>query len=286
MTSNVNGSNAALQYAPFSGRIGVYLFGRSLDWNIGGDNADVVKRRVGEIANDLGVCEIYAPRPAAFNAQIVCKGDLKEEIPITNDESPIIMYRGCDADGVQLGDVSPKGKRAFWLSSADCITIVAHHHGTGWTVAAHGGRDCLVDRGRINGGQSRKYESVVHAIADRFSKKEMKNVKVFMTCGIGPEHFEHRCDDEKYGPANTKMAFDILAKWGPTCLFGDHTLGKISLSEVIRSQFVSLGVSPHNIGYDGVETFDDRDRFGDHRWWSYRRGDGKNRNGVLVVQNW
>ncbi len=286
MTNNVNLSNASLQYAPFSGRVSVYLFGRPLDWNIGGDNAETVRSRVGELAQDLGVRTILAPRPVLFNAEIVTIANLSELIPLTNGESPVLMHRGCDADGVELPPDSRRGKYAFWLSSADCITIVAHSPESGKTVVTHGGRDCLVDRNRINGGVPRRYESVVHATAAKFSKKETKGLKIFMACGIGPEHFEHRCDDEKYGPANTKMAFDILAKWGPTCLFGDHTQGKISLSEVIRSQFISLGVTPHNIGYDGVETHNDCDRDGSYRWWSYRRGDGKKRNGVLVVQNW
>ncbi len=288
MTSNVTAKDASLQYDPFSGRVSVYLFGRPLDWNISGDESQEVKRRVGEIAEDLGVSEIYAPRPSAFNALVVRKDDFHQVNFLESDASSVMMYRGCDADGVYLPipGVGTKGKCAFWLSSADCITIIAHHPDRGWTVAAHGGRDCLVDRGRINNGLSRQYESVVHAIAGQFSRTAMRELKIFMTCGIGPEDFNHPCDDEKYGPANTRMVLDILEKWGPTCLHGNHFQGKISLSEVIRSQFISLGVSPHNIGYDAVETFKDRDRDGNHRWWSYRRGDGKKRNGVLVVQNW
>ncbi len=286
MTSSERPSDKTLRYGPFSGQVSIHLLGKPHDWNISGDESELVLRRVGAVAQGLGVSKIFAPRPAKFNAEIVAADDLKEEIVLADEDRSVIMYRGIDADGVEFPKHDQNGYYAFWLSSADCITIVARHSETGHTIAAHGGRDCLVDRGRINGGTPRKFESVVHAIADRFSKTERKALKVFMTCGIGPEHFEHRCDDAKYGQANAKMIFDIQRKWGATSIHGDPFEGKISLSEVIRSQFVSLGVAPHNIGYDTVDTYTDTDPNGELRWWSNRRGDGKKRNGVLVVQNW
>ncbi len=275
-------SDAALQYHPFSGRVSVFLFGRPLDWNISGDEEGEVKRRIGKVVGELGIAtnpELYAPRPSTFNAHICAPGDLTDRT--TLEGSDVTLCRGCDADGVVL-----RPQSAFWLSSADCITIIAHDPGSGQTVAAHGGRDCLIDRERIKGGKRRQFESVVHAIANTFSNRKMAGVKVFMTCGIGPENFSHPVDHEKYGLDNAKMAFDIQAKWGLSCIFGNPFQGKISLPEVIRSQFIDLGVSPHNIGYDGVETFEDRGQDGNYRWWSYRRGDGKKRNGVLVVRHW
>lgn len=281
--------DVTLQYDPFGGRVSIYLMGNPLDWSISGDHAEEVGMRLAEFARYLGIGIVLAPRPAAFNAKICETVDLTERALLAKFCESIYIYRGCNADGVVLPFLLrgfSAERYAFWLSSADCITIVAHDPETGDTIPAHGGRDCLLDRSRINGGPSREYESVVHSIAARFSKAAMKRLKVFMTCGIGPEHFEHRCDDEKYGPANTKMVLDIVAKWGKSCLQGDYLAGKIVLSELIRAQLVSLGVHPHNIGYDTVDTFSDRDRDGSPRWWSYRRGDGKKRNGVLVVRNW
>lgn len=109
-----------------------------------------------------------------------------------------------------------------------------------------------------------------------------------MTCGIAPDHFEHPCDLEKWGTKNTRMVLDVISKWGDRgqVLHGDKMKGKLCLSEIIRSQFLSLGVQAHNVAYDGVDTYSSLDRDGNHRWWSHRRGDGKKRNGVLVVRNW
>lgn len=272
----------ALKCEPFGGRVSVYLFGMPLDWNIGGDEQKDVLKRLGHLSEELSVADIFAPRPSMFNAQICDPVDLVEQVRISQKVSFFnTMYRGCDADGVEI----PQGK-AFWLSSADCITIVVHHPESGKTVAAHGGRDCLIDKERIRGGKSRQYESVVHAMVAQYGKNEVRQLEVFMTCGISPENFSHSCDHEQHGPANTRMVLDVLAKWGPTCLEGDHFQGKIALSEVVRSQFIKLGVKPHSIGWDAVDTFTNRGRDGEYRWWSYRRGDGKKRNGVLVVRNW
>jgi copper oxidase (laccase) domain-containing protein len=284
--THVSVSDAGLRYSPFSGRVSIYLFGRPLDWSLAGDDAADVQNRLSVIARELGVKNILAPRPVEFNASVCTIGDLTETCFLGDAVDAPILYRGCNADGVELLSIPGAPLYAYWVGSADCITIVAHDAETGKTFAAHAGRDCILDRERIKGGPSRKYESVVHAIMDRFSAKEKKSVRVFMTCGIGPDHFDHLCDDPTWGQFNTRMVLDLISKWGRTALQGDPFRGKICLSEIIRSQFISLGVPAHRIGYDGVETVSDCNRDGDYVWWSYRRGDGKKRNGVLVVRNW
>lgn len=272
-----------LVYSPYSGRVSVHLSGRPWDWNIGGDAKEDVLERVGAMALNLGLDNIYAPRPSTFNAQICDVEQLTELIdryPTACSHS-VTIRRGCDADGVEIPP-----KAAFWISSADCITIITHDPGTGKTIAAHGGRDSLVDRTRIMAGKAREFESVVDAIAARYSNNALKRLRVFLTCGIFPEKFDHPCNHPEHGTKNRRMVLDVLAKWGPTCVVGDHFQGCLCLSEIIRAQFLRHGVKAHHIAHDGVDTYGDLDSDGQPRWWSHRRGDGKKRNGVLVVRNW
>lgn len=272
----------SLSYQPFGGQVSVYLFGRPDDWSLAGEQANAVMVRLSHLCGELEISDIYAPRPATFNAEICTPQDLTEKIGMSHPHAGYTLYRGCDADGVVV-----PARSAFFIGSADCITIVAHNPRDGMTIAAHGGRDCLVDRTRINReGPQRRFESVVDAIMARFHERAAPDLLVFLTCGIGPENFSHLCDDEKYGPGNMRMVLDILAKWGSTCLVGDHFQGKVCLSEIIRAQFIRHGVLPHHIGSDTVDTFTDRDAMGRPRWWSHRRGDGKKRNGVFIVRNW
>lgn len=268
------------RFSLFDGHVSAYLFGADTgkDWNIVSN--PLAPWDVAQFCDSIGVHRIWAPRPAEFNAHICTNEALGELIQLGN----VQMHRGCNADGTFV----PAGE-AFWLSSADCITIVVQNPATGVTIAAHAGRDCLVDKGRINHGHTRCSESVVHAILAQFPKSVWKYLRVFLTCGIGPENFDHPCDHPTYGASNTKMVFDILAKWGANgkVLHGDHFAGKICLSELIRSQFITVGgLQPHLIGYDGVDTYAAKCRAGYPLWWSHRRGDGAKRNGVLIVRNW
>lgn len=275
--------DAGLSYHLCSGRVSVYLFGRPWDWNIAGEEPGVVRAQLAGIADELNVANIYAPRPSMFNAQICDPGKLTEKHCLVErgNEWSSFLWRGVDADGVEVPE-----KSAFWISSADCITIVTLDPETGKTIAAHGGRDSLLDRTRIATGKVREFESAVDAIAARYSNAALKRLRVLLTCGIFPEHFDHRCDHPEHGPNNMRMVLDVLAKWGRTAVYGDHFIGSLCLSEIIRAQFLRHGVQVHCISYDGVDTYGDLNRDGQPRWWSYRRGDGKKRNGVLVVRSW
>jgi copper oxidase (laccase) domain-containing protein len=285
MTTLPSVKDASLRYDPFSQRISVYLFGRPLDWSINPKGKDYphVLQRIGQLAEELEIQQILAPRPALFNAEVCSTPDLSDFIRLGNGEQAPVLLRGKNADGAVI-----EAQQGFWVSSADCITIIVHDPKNGQTIAAHAGRDCLVDRARLNDEESREFESVVHAIAARYSKKALKRLRVFITCGIGPEQFIHNCSDPKWGPKNTRMILDIQEKWGQNgrVLQGSYLMGKICLSEMLRSQLISIGVPAHHIAFDGVDTYSDTDKNGEPKWWSHRRGDGMKRNGVLVVRNW
>lgn len=263
-------------YSLFNGRVEIALYGKPNNWSLLNPTPEALIR-IGEAAQGGQVSTLLAPKPSAFNAKVCLPEDLREVIDTGNC---VRILRGVDADGV----IIPEGQ-AFYLASADCVTIVATDPKSGLTIAAQGGRDCLIDRKRVNGdGPSREHESVVDAMVARFKEAGInpKYLKVFLTCGIGPKEFEHNFFDPKYGQGNIKMCLDLVAKWGKAVLDGDITRGKIVLTEVIRAQFAAHGVPPYQIGFDVVDTFADTDREGQHRWWSNRRGDGANRNAVIV----
>lgn len=263
-------------YTLFNGRIEIALFGKPNNWSLLDPTPESLAL-IGDAAQGNRIDTLLAPKPSTFNAKICLPEDLNTTFDTGNG---VRIMRGVDADGV----IVPEGQ-AFYLASADCVTIVATDPKSGMTIAAHGGRDCLIDRKRVNGeGLSREHDSVVDAIVAQFKNAGInaKHLKIFMTCGIGPKEFEHNFFDPKYGAGNIKMCLDLIAKWGKTVLDGDITRGKIVLTEVIRAQFMSHGVPAYQIGFDVVDTFGDTDADGQHRWWSNRRGDGTKRNAVIV----
>ena len=109
--------------------------------------------RVAHFGTDTGATSILAPSPATFNALVCEKKDLQEH-PNGN-----MIHTGCEADGAVLGQPGT----AFWIASADCMTTVMGHPDSCITIAAHSGRDSLVDRKRINREPSREFETVIHA---------------------------------------------------------------------------------------------------------------------------
>lgn len=260
------------------GRVYLMLRGKPDNWAL----ADADNERLKAIATTaqiMGIKTLYAPVPSEFNARIVTPEELTEK---RYEYNGVSIMRGCNADGV----VIPPGD-GFYLASADCPTIIAVDPKSGLTIAAHAGRDCLMDRGRIaTGKRSRPHESVVDAMIDRFkaSGSDLARLKVYVTCGVWPEWFGHDMLDPVHGPDNLAMCRDIVAKWGATCLHGDITAGKISLQAIIVSQFAAHGV--RHVGADLADTYDDRNKEGDHMWWSHARGDGDARNGVFVMRRY
>lgn len=265
-------------YKLFSGRVVIMLYGQPHDWQLG-DMAPEVIDRICQIGGRSGVSQILAPRPSEFNAVICAPDKLKTKI----ERPEAVLLRGCDADGVWI----PPGS-AFWLSAADCVSLVACDVRSGLTIGSHAGRDCLFDRMKINGGIARRaQDSVVDSIMECFRQAECRpeDLKVFMTCGIAADHFAHNCEDEDLGRGNTRMVMHVLEKWGRRAMMGNPLNGCLILTEIIRQQFMAHGVLSGNIGHDVVDTYDDG-KGEDHLWWSHRRGDGRRRNGILIVRKY
>lgn len=277
----------ALTFQPFGGAVTVLLFGKPDDWTITTENdsieridlilAEIQKSRPRAIRN------IYAPRVADFNARICRATDLRKEIPLHLTDTK--LWRGDNADGTMLENPGD----AFWASSADCPTVITRDPKSGLVIAAHAGRNSLIDQVQVAEKKPyRAYQSVVDAIVACHSQIALKNLRVFITCGISSTHFTHPYDNAQWGEHNKKMCAYILTRWGKDCLPGKRTgeeeLGRIALSEIIRSQCGIYDIPQENIGMDGIDTYGDTDVF-DFHFWSHRRGDGAKRNGVLVVRN-
>ncbi len=277
------------QFILFGGAVEILCFGRETgDWSLrdetellpGYPRTEVLEA-VGRLADAYG-CRIYAPRTSDFNAQVIDARQLADELVEGK------LYRGVAADGVVLGESG----QAFALSSADCPTFVLWDSITSTVIAAHAGRDSLIDR-REAAGAARPWEprrkSVVEAAISSMPLPSRRGgnarFKAFVACGIGPLRFGHRMQT----PLGSNEGNNALVKWvrlnyGDICLTGDPTDGRINLNHIIRTQCVRLGLRPEDIGYDGVDTYRDRYPDGRHIWHSHRReGDGT-RNLVLVIR--
>ena len=265
-------------YRPFNG-IEIKLFGKPDDWNLSRHKfGSVVLNRVANITEMSGVKNILAPRPSMFNAKICDSKDLIERLEIGRG---IKLFRGCDADGVPL-----KKGEAFWLSSADCPTIIVTDIKSGKTIAAHGGRNSLMDSVKITTGKkSRKNESVIDSIMSRMKGVNKSDIRAFIVSGVRPENFKHRYSDKNRGVYNKLMVEYVIDKWGRRCVVGEPKDGRISLVEIIKSQFVGYGVKRSQIKSTPIHTYEDRDKKGNYVWWSNRRGDKLKRNGVLVIKH-
>ncbi len=255
-----------------------YAFGRPDNWSL----ADMATRnRIALFAHQRRVTKIFAPVPSQFNAKICARGEFNEEIliPLVNRDH-VTIFRSPPADGCEI-----LAYEGFFIASGDCPTIVVHDPDSRRTFCAHAGRDCLFDRSNALGrGKSREHDSVVHALLAEFPKEVARNLKVFIACGISGRNFSHPLQGHDRSEECQKMLMYIEHHYGCGFARGDLSLGCISLKDLIRMQLVQRGVESDNIGCDNIDTFADTDRGGNHVWWSNRRGDKKERNGVLILR--
>ncbi len=287
----------------------VHLFGKPHDWSIAPLREEEDAKKQPELMdrirdatlslcpedwfetepdhNPEGIDSVFllAPRPTEFNA-VICDPwrDLKVEM-VSGPLLPchfckVTIKRGCNADGVEI----PKNLLGgFWLSSADCLCVVAFSP-SGRLICAHAGRDSLFDRKKmLTGTPSRKNESVVDSIAELLGT-EFKETKFFLTCGIAPEHLVHSWYHLEHGATNEKMIKYLAERWEQSVPPGKEQEGWINLKGLVTSQFEEHGVSANSISTDGVDTYGDAGSDGRPLWWSHRRGDGAKRNGILVIR--
>ncbi|MEX1026560.1 MAG: hypothetical protein WD049_00920 [Candidatus Paceibacterota bacterium] len=295
-TSSLNRIAAVSTY--LIGPANVRLYGAPFNWSlaplqVAGDeiNAPGLMKHLAQAALEadlLPYSYIWAPNPSAFNAKVVDATDKTFPEVVGNDY--IHIRRGVDADGV----VVPHGHSGM-IASADCPTIVVTNKSVG-VIMAHAGRDSLIDRVALQEiREPRHHFSVVDAIAERIPPNVRGQTEVFITCGIGADHFAHPVggtneSGESVVNLHNVTLRDYLIGLGKDCLYGDPDQVKISLPHVIQAQFHRHGIT--DVSWDSIDTYGDREEIGRyHRypWHSSRRGrnpgEKQYRNLVLVTHH-
>ncbi len=276
----------------FGGEVTVHAFGKEYGYNFsfkGIDESDKPHTTHGHIFEALasvsGSIEAFAaPSPTRMNAEIVWPGDIPLGIlsgSYTPADERFHILRGLYADGVRNLDYT----EGYAMSAADCALIVAKSGKL--VVAAHAGRDSIIDMNYYKVGERRKHESVVETICTSvFTEEDLKKLEVWVGFSISPgPHFQHVKGSPRY-PHNGTMVDDITKRYGKKCFKDDGhggALGWLDTKELIRRQFMYFGVPENNIVLDSVCTHSDM-KGDEHIWYSNVRS-GEFRNLIAVVVN-
>lgn len=281
------------RFDPFP-NVTILCFGRPLDWSTSMviTQEDVARHdlahRIAGIALAHETKVILAPCAQKSNGVICQRSDLATKISVQAmiGMVPInvSVERGFDADGTIIGP-----REAFYVSTGDCLVGVMTDKGSRRTVAFHASRESLLPRQWLDpdqhDGGSRKMSVIENALNQLKPEGE---VAAFFCNGINSTHFGHSWDDPVHGVRNQSLCEFVSARYGTRCIeqttLDDIREGKLSLHELARNQCEDSGIKPGNIGSDSIDTFGDTGPDGKPIWWSYRRGDGRQRNGVLVIR--
>jgi len=254
-------------YKRFNGKVEIHCFGKQA--------GDLDEYEISAIAHRLEVNTVLWPETHTFNAKICEPTELGQRKKIGR----VTIRRGCLADGV----VIPLGQAAC-LRSADCPTIVARHDFTTEVIAAHAGRESLIDEGRWKFAHpSRKDESIVDAVCRRLIRvgKRTRDIEIFSCCGVGANHFRHPTAlGREHSLHNFLRNRYIVANYGSDCFLGNDTDdGALDLHRLIARQCESYRLPPDNIHHDAIDTARDREKF-----FSRRGGDPTGHNTILVIR--
>src|SRR3989344_5073355 len=247
---------------PFGRAVSIFLFGTPENWRF---TEPTAKQNILEFAADHGAQTLYAPDCTTFNARVLPA----DAMPRSRAESLSSGRHIAVSSGIQVDENEIRPREALFIATADCPTVCIYDPRTGKLVAAHAGRASLIDEKALDGGDEREPRSVIDAALALFEARS--RLQVFVTCGIRSTNFYHPTDDAKYGDKNRRLLEHIRSSWGLECTPSALQVGRISLQLIIRAQCIKNGVSPDNIAWDFIDTFDDRDEWHAYRWWSHRR---------------
>lgn len=262
----------------FDGEVSVHGFGRNHGLNFsfkGIDTSASPHTTHGHILKALAGlgCDSYfcAPSPVQMNGEVIYSTEMTEGWQVFLDDlARRKLYRGANADGFY----SINKWHSYAVSAADCALVVAKSGNV--IIAAHAGRNSVIDMERMKGNKPRKNESVVHAIRNVIARAGgvIRDTQVWVGFSISPgPHFAHAISDEK-NPHNKAMVEYIARNYGLSCFKQDGaggTLGWLDTKELIRRQFLDLGVREENIELDSVCTYSDKDAQGEYLWYSNKR---------------
>jgi hypothetical protein len=268
MKKGYNGSMPFQPYKTFdlTNHLSIEVYGKPNNWSMYRDES---WQNLEMFAKQRNLPRILSPFPEVFNARICIQKDLIEYKP-NIFRTPF----GEPAEGI----VIPNGT-SFWTTSADCPMIVIYNPEGTEVAASHSGRDSLIDSDFLMGKPARENFSVVDGLVKTFPQALRPKLKVFFVSRIGAEHFAHPFDHDPTGPRNKRIIETIVERFGRDCIVGELEQGHISLPMLIRRQCEAYGISQENIMDGGLDTYTDTNL------WSHRRGNTKERNGILVIHS-
>ncbi len=295
----INPLRPTLSVPIFGGEVTVHSFGREHGANFsfkGIDDSWAVQSDYGQIFGALASIhthnDFFAPSPVLMNAELVQPEELCGRCfrfpSFSSLHESFSLQRGIQADGLS----GLTKKHGYIVSAADCALVAVKNDDL--VIAAHAGRNSVIDMNYMKGGEKRENESVVHAILKRIvgANLDIQRTHVWIGFSISPgPHFAHAINDHE-NPHNRKMVEYVARHYGPSCFKQDGqggTLGWLDVKELIRRQFLSLGVPEGNIELDSVCTYSDQDATGEYLWYSNKRqlvaGEEQKRNLFAVVVN-
>jgi len=224
--------------------------------------------RLSSILFSFEIKEAFAPNVAAFSGHIANTGDMTTRIFL--DHAILRRNRKLPADGVFLDP-----EQGFVMSAAGCPIILAS--GGNYFIAAHAGRDSLIERNTVTGKQPRReHQSVVDAIVDKFWRRGVpkRDIAMVMMFSIPTEAFEHRFDHPTYGEYNRLLDDFVRTRW-PDCMTNGDNSMFLSLERVFAEQAVQHGISKVSAIYSLAEF---------PRLAHTRDGGSRDRRNLIVVR--
>lgn len=240
-------------------RFEAVLFGKPVDYGFAKlvdthPGYEEMRARLAYIAQALGVTNILAPSPTAFNAELIRPTNLGVRIHL---EEMTCVWRNphMPADVIKV----PRGM-AMAMSVGGCPALIAYadEH----LFAAHAGRDSVIHRARIkrNAGlqldmrdKERDVEGVVERIVRVFIGKGIRprDIHIAVIGSIPGFHFPHRLDDPLYGDFNRALWEDILRHWpsfdnAPIAEHRDEVMC-VDIPKLIAAQCLAMGLDPGKI---------------------------------------
>ncbi len=221
-----------------------------------------IAKEYARVQKTFQIRRVLFPKPT-FNAQVVFAKDLTQEL-LPN------IFRGADADGVILREAGD----AYFLTSADCLCAAFYDAQANAVAALHCGRDAVVDRKRLNEGESarREHESVVDAAVELVGHKMHRDqLQAFLAAGIRPESFDHPTENHEHAEANKRLIQHIGSLGASESIMQDVSKGTIDLFALVRHQLMQHGVKREAILEDTLDTATSKDAHGHFLLHSNRR---------------
>lgn len=266
----------------------VGMWGRPIDWRTSnlkqeGDQQHnlVLVEMLGSLARTFGLRKILSPTVSEFNA-VMLDSALEYLTSLSLPYSSCRLHRGLMGDGIEVGP-----GQAGIIAPADCPIVVVTAGSR--TLMLHAGRDSLIDRNHIHGGQARKHESIIFSAHQYLTREERAVSKWHILPSISPGYFAHPFDDPIHGQSNEKLVVYLTRRYTSPVIQGRYYEGKIDLCTLIAAQLIEIcGVEPDSITAEGGCTYEDI-KNGDHTWHSVRRQaeagqDTRTRNLVMVMR--